>query len=186
MRTNKTSANRYLYWLTSLIVPKNVQNPYGSLMYVLNNLSFDVEARMDENRAADGRYLRTIFEDEMGTTCPIKSGQATFLEFLISMSDRVQSVLSQRDNMWEWFTYFLDRMGIAKCDDEWMAVNPDSSYFVERAVRTLNRHDYLPDGSHGGLFYIPDSPVDLRAMDLWTQMQIWAEKYYEDDPLYHD
>lgn len=185
-RTESRELDRYLQWIINTTGLKR----YGRLSAILFNVPFRSRIHMDENRAADGLYMREEYIDrhqgsEYDISCHL-DGHCSVLEFLVSFSDRVEEATSYRHDRRYWVSYFLRNMGLIDFDDRYFADNPGREGYVvesvmERLSKTLDRR-YSYDGSHGGLFILRKPPCDLRNVEYWWQMQYYVlERYMPKD-----
>ena len=125
---------------------------------------------LDANRAAAGLRLRDQFAYETGVyRSDVADGPCSVLEMLCALAEDVYDNCGQRTPIF-FLNAMLDNLGIVKNID-------NANYILDR---WLNR-DYEADGK-GSIFYIPNCQVDLRRMDVWSQMKFYISTYYPLDP----
>ena len=119
---------------------------------------------MDKNREQDGLYLRKLYYVEGLTSEP-----CSMLEMMVALALRIdQEFLGDTSprpicSTGAWFGEMCDSLEITNCLNEYE--------FAFKMERFMN-HQYSPDG-RGGLFYVPNAPMDLREMQIWDQMGAW-------------
>ncbi len=135
------------------------------LLKQLHAMEFSYINSMDYNRAVDGLELRYNFSPEL-SNCD--RSPCSVLEMLIALSEKCEGIAGdpdKGDRTAYWFWMMIENMELLSVTDR----NYDSLYVEERISIMMNRA-YEPDGSGGGLFYIPTTAYDLRKVELWYQM----------------
>lgn len=171
--------NRYFNWLLSLIHVHDTN--YSILLEKLYNTKFRYMRNipMDENREADGLTMRYNFGYICGYDNDLISNAlcdraCTVLEMLIALANREENILSismDDDRIDIWFSTMLKNLKLERYDND--------HYDDEAVSRILDiwmdrRYD---ECGRGNIFFIPEPIEDLRAVDIWTQLQ-WYIDYY--------
>lgn len=175
----------YFNWMVDLVHDKKIlgTKKYTKLLSRLAETNFVYTNRMDENRESDGidlRYSRFGWEYEINSyeidQC-FNPDHCSMLEMLIALAIRCEENFMQNNDHGnrtaKWFWKMIGTLGLGEMDD--------ISYNEEETDRILARflnHEYEPDG-RGGLFYIPDSAVDLRTVEIWCQLCWFLDGYLE-------
>lgn len=173
------NANRleqeYYEWLTDLI--PNWHNNYSTLLKCLYETPFRVTLLMDENRVGDGLSMRTRFVWSHGlgvTERDILKRQrpCSVLEVMIGLAQRFEeeymTQFSDEDTIETWFGPMIRSLGLDGYDDGHFDL-----YGFDRAMQAFFDRTYSPDGL-GSLFYIPGTTTDMRQVEIWQQMMLWA------------
>lgn len=170
----------YLEWLYSQVGPvdnKNLSTRYLKLTRLLYHKEFvwiddgRGDVSHDENRAADGKALRTAFLREnsayrrearasgwMDEPCDV-------LEMLIALAKKISYIDLEGRSTDDWFWIMIRNLELDIYTDA-TDVPPAEVYYV--LDRVLNR-EYDADGS-GGLFPIRGADVvDQRGVEIWYQ-----------------
>ena len=174
---------RYFQWLIDKIYDKKItkEKSYKRLLSILNDALFIYQIQMDENRKTDGidlRYSRFGWENNLNSSiidqCFDKD-DCSVLEMLVALAIRCEENFMQDNDRGnrtaKWFWKMVENMGLMSYDDD----NWDEDEVIFIIDRFLNR-EYEPDG-RGGLFYIPDTGVDLRDVEIWCQLCWYLDGY---------
>lgn len=164
----------YFDWLYEYVTKGRAhQNvSYRKLFKQLYETEFKFTVLMDINRAKDGVDLRYRFAmlKEDDSIVKILDGPCSVLEMIIALAIRCEdSIMDDTrygDRTAQWFWIMLHNLGIDNMLDD----NYDEKYVDEVLHRFIERR-YSPDGK-GGLFYIRNSPEDLRDVEIWIQL-LW-------------
>ena len=128
---------------------------------------------MDENRAYDGLSLRRRFEQEMAcelgiTDLYLANKPCSVLEMMIALSVRCEETImsdpSYGNRSGQWFWSMIVSLGLGGMTDQ-----KYNEEIVDDVIFRFLAREYDPDGK-GGLFTIPNCGVDLRNLEIWTQM----------------
>lgn len=170
--------SEYFNWLCAKV--QRVENPapsntHWNLLRELHNTEFIWIEMMDENRADDGRELRTEFLGQIGWSPDpdwLRLG-CSVLEMLIAFSRRAAFQTGRSAKKWFW--EFLDNLGLTAFND---AV-PDRFNDIPTILERFLWRTYEPDGT-GGLFPIPNTLQDYRKVEIWHQFcdYLDAHGYY--------
>jgi len=170
--------NLYFYWLCGLISQVGLESRLNLIRY-LHTLTFTYLIEMDRNRVGDAVSLRFRFAlekdisyDEIEAAFPFE--ECSVLEMMVGLAFRCEENLMtdyQKGNRTgEWFSYMLKSLGLYSMTDD--AFDEDSARHI---VNVFLCRDYCPDGL-GGLFYIENSTVDLRDVEIWRQAMLYFTK----------
>lgn len=178
---------KYYTWLCNLVGLEYNESDYSLLLKALHHKDFIWSVPNDDNRAFEGRELRSRFCDECNIV--FRNDQynelASMLELIIALAYRCESIMvDQNENipMRDWFWKLISNSGLDKFTDE---VYFDQYYgnsiddILEKIIhRTYNRNGY------GGLFPLKKHKKDQRRVELWYQMSSYlVENYYTEDVL---
>lgn len=156
--------NDYFDWLYFMVVPNG--GKFRKLLTMLHTMEFKYFVEYDENRASDGVNLRWYYVDDGGDDEILRWKEpCTVLEMLIALAMNMDKILGDRElDIVHWFWLMLDNLDLAWMKDD----KYDKAYVYGRVAMFLDR-EYEPDGN-GNIIYIPDSPDDLRDVEIWNQM----------------
>lgn len=171
--TRDTIINKYFKWLYDLVRGKRYSKSmsYEKLLMRLHDTEFIYSLLMDENRAEDGVDLRYRFGDEYDCLNEVDShltGPCSVLEMMVALALRCEEHImydpSYGDRTSQWFWGMIVNLGLGSMTDE--RFDRD---FVDKTIDVFLRREYEPNGE-GGLFTIKDCKFDLRAIDIWYQL----------------
>jgi hypothetical protein len=164
---------RYFQWLTGL-VSKKEPDQANWIYEKLDNTVFYWTIRYDENRAADGIFLREVFSNNHLLLKTNKS--ATLLEVIIGICKRMQSILSDETEE-ELSIYFWDLMKNLGLIDT--LKKGKRKFIIESTIiiTTFLSRNYNSNGE-GGLFPLNSASDDQRDVELWYQMMGYLEENY--------
>lgn len=176
----------YFRWLIGLIGDQYICGNYQRLLWKLFCTDYIWELELDENRAEDGLYFRSIFAQNMGLSendymylkglgCDT-SRPCSILEMFIALSRKAEDDLvhdpDYGDRTAQWFWEIMENLGLDLYDDY--------QFYEEEVDRILDiflHHKYANNGS-GGAFPIRNYTKDLRKTDLWWQMNAYMEEHF--------
>lgn len=171
----------YVIWLTEHIDAVPLLNLYEDLFWEFDREPFPVRIADDANRASDGLMLRKEYLAEGGILRLNHIQDASVLEVLVSLVDRVDYCLGLKMTKQEWMEMFIHNMGLESCTDERYAAMPDQTLDdIEQALDTTFYRRYNTDGLNGGLFVVPQTDKDMRRLSLFEQWNEFAK--YTDIP----
>lgn len=157
----------YLRQLKRLILPAPNHKHYHILINELFNKDFIPILGRDDNRAADGLYLR----EEFGSS--LDSRPCSMLEMLIALAGRFDGNSGfDPDEVWGNFWDMMRNIGLDQYDD----VNYSESE-VWSILYILENRTYNFNGK-GGLFPLKRPAYDQRKVEIWDQMQSWLIENY--------
>jgi hypothetical protein len=165
MDMTREISNRYLKNIIALVYDDRYGNSYKELFEYLYSKEFTWTIAMDRNRALDGIALRDTYGypgDPLDEPCSV-------LEMLIALASRIENQLmwnyEEGDRTSQWFWTMLTNLGLNALDDEHF----DISIAEQIVDRFLNR-EYDYNGEGGGLFVLNKPPADMRAVEIWFQV----------------
>lgn len=160
----------YKNWLID-IVTDNDHLYYNNLLDCLFHIEFIWSVNGDENRAADGIHLRSVFCDQMNLSNDILvDDPCSVLEMMIALAVRgSEDILWDGENNWTPYLFWtmIDNLGLEECTDGAF----DEAYVYEKIDIFLARK-YDKNGV-GGLFQIFPNPKNFQKLEIWYQMQFW-------------
>ena len=165
----------YFEWMYELVCGDRFAESisYRQLLTFLHDTEFVYFVPYDENRAAEGVYLRYRY-------CQIHdceelesyiTGPCSVLEMMIALAihceENIMDDPSKGDRTGQWFWNMITNMGLGSMSDtnfnEWL-VN-------DVVTRFLNR-EYDADG-RGGLFTVKNWNRDMRTAEIWHQLMAY-------------
>jgi hypothetical protein len=166
--------NQYFTWLyEQFFSPEEQLYPHRThwkLAKQLYEMEFTWVIPNDENRAADGLYLRYLFRLEKDldkTPMTWYEMPCSMLEMLIAIS--IRACFMEGGTASDWIWELLENVGVGK------RISSDAFYdgqvreAIDAAMRKVMQREYAFNGE-GGLFPILDSDQDQRKIELWYQM----------------
>ena len=172
-------SDAYYRWLTGLIGDGYIENNYQSLLWKLFNTAFYYELSFDENRAADGLFLRKIFlkETDLQAEPDLLGRCCSMLEMLVALARKAEDDIMYNpdfgDRTGYWFWVMIQNLGLDVYDDGYWFEGE-----VNRILDVFVHHRYRQNGSEGGAFPVRNKTRDLRKTDLWWQMNSYLEENY--------
>ena len=160
--------NEYFHWLADMVNIDLEEEPELSYLFLMRALfkkEFYWTIDFDEHRAMDGLYLREVFFDSK-----MDFGPCSVLEMLVALASRCdQDLLGDEENCTdEWFWDMITNLGL----DVFVDTEFDP-YAIEIILDRWLDRDYDQNGC-GGLFYTDDPDIDMRNLEIWSQLQIYA------------
>ena len=159
---------RYLTWLYSQVSSTRTRTgpkTYWNLFHQLFQTEFAWFVPNDDNRAEDGRALRTEWTGEEGIEADHEwlSLGCNFLELLIGLSRRLSFETDGDVSVWFW--QLIENLG--------MSGFTDARYFEAEEVDDITHRvmfrSYDRDGN-GGLFPLRRASKDQRKVEIWYQL----------------
>ena len=167
--------NLYFEWLYQLVCNDTYSRAasHRRLLMRLHSIDFTWIIDMDANRASDGIALRKRFEYRNALESGImdlyfQGRPCSVLEMMVALAIRSEEQFmfdpKLGDRTGQWFWSMIVSLGLGGITD----YKYDREYIDNVIFRFLTRN-YDRDGK-GGLFTIPNCDVDLRDVELWSQM----------------
>lgn len=173
--------HNYVDWLIEHIDAEPLLDIYEQLFWAFDRQPFPVRIVDDANRASDGLMLRKEYLAEGGILRLDHIQEASVLEVLVSLVDRVDYCLGLKMTKQEWMEMFIQNMGLESCTNEQYAAMTDQTlHDIECALDTTFYRRYNTDGLNGGLFVVPQTDKDMRRLSLFEQWNEFAR--YTDIP----
>lgn len=168
----------YMVWLTDIATGGHAKDcPFKKLFTQLMDTPFRwVDGiPLDENRANDGKSMRTKFIRHTGDTLEIPDDvPASVLEVMVALADRIEREImhngAEGDRTSIWFHAMVHSLGLDECTDD----GYDAPY-VNAVLQRFMTRAYDQNGA-GGLFTIsnPDfMSLPMPAMEIWQQANKW-------------
>lgn len=161
----------YFQWLCDIIR----MSDSNMLLEFLYNTPYIPYFKMDENRAGDGKELRTsymlnVLSPDEAFHYEVPNNPCNMLEMLIALATRMENTAEDPaygDRTKQWFWDMVVTMGLGEMVDSEF----DPRYVSAVIERFLN-NAYAPNGK-GGLFYVEENKRDMRKLDVWMQANIY-------------
>lgn len=168
----------YWIWLRKLIGandPESTWSKYFTLLWELHSTEFYSPVPMDENRATDGKELRSFFHEATGKDSSVIDGPCSIFEMLVALSRRYDGEVGDinASNVPDIFWGMVKRLGLDGMMDDFY--DPEK---VKLILMGLLDRTYEKDGT-GGLFPLVNPREDQRKVEIWYQMQAYI---IENDP----
>lgn len=161
----------YFGWLYHMMCDtRHGSISYRKLLKCLHGIEFVPPTERDINRAEDGVDLRYRYSyyNGLGNVPRELDGPCSMLEMVAALAIRCEDDIMENEEIGnrtsQWFWYMLINLGLGAMHDDRF----DDEYVYDRVDKFLNK-EYAPDGK-GGLFTIRNCDVDLRNVEIWTQM----------------
>ena len=176
--------NAYRNWMERLMK--------GSRYNVLFDIMYDTEFRWkddiprDSDRAANGRYLRVRFAEEIGASVNPEwlDWPCSFLEFLVALALAIEDNImydpavpdQETDIFWE----MMDNCGLSKLDNESLTLMGMDGYSrADKIMSTVMDRTYDYNG-YPGLFPLAKPAMNQRKVEIWYQANAYMfERYFE-------
>lgn len=173
--------HNYVDWLIEHIDAEPLLDIYERLFWTFDQEPFPVRIADDANRASDGLMLRKEYLAEGGILRLDHIQNASVLETLVSLVDRVDYCLGLKMTKQEWMEMFIHNMGLESCTNErYTAMTDQTLHDVRCALDITFYRRYNTDGLNGGLFVVPQTDKDMRRLSLFEQWNEFAR--YTDIP----
>lgn len=164
----------YIHWLENQLTSEGDRpdRSYFELVNVMFNTEFTWTISMDENRVADGMELRAEFAElhDVGRVEMLELGAPSFIEVLLGLSRRLAFVAGGTAPRWAWellVNLDLERM--------WDHLSRPKARRAEDILATVINRSYQPTGV-GGFFPLAWPDRDQREVELWSQLNAFAEE----------
>lgn len=173
----------YFTWLCSHVTSvtnRDRRHSHVRLLRLLHQTEFVYSVPNDEDRAADGIYLRSEFlagDDSYVADVDWMSMECSFLEMLIALAKRAEFKTDPDvvpDGVWGWFWIILENLDLRKYTDA-SFLDVDANLVVEEIsdiLRRVNYRDYTRNGD-GGLFPLAHARKDQRRTEIWEQLSAY-------------
>ena len=185
--TSKEINELYFKWLCGLVCEGSLATrlkDFRSLLFKLHQTEFTYSSRfpMDDNRSEDGIDLRYRFSYEnkydyriIATYIDIKP--CSVLEMLVALALRCEEQImgdneyGNRTGLWFW--QMIDNLGLDNMDEKHF-----DERLVEETVDIFMNREYERNGHGGNIFVVEDERYNLKAMEIWYQMNIYLRRKY--------
>lgn len=177
--TNERLQEEYFHWIYLLVANPNYAN-YSTLLRYLHTIDFTYTIPMDSNREGDGINLRYRFGDETNHSERIISRYldhhpCSILEMMAALALRCDETIAydfsvgSRTGLWFWS--MIENLGLGDMTDDSFNQN-----IVDTCIEDFLNRDYAPNGA-GGLFTVNHPMHDMRAVEIWYQMNWYMDEY---------
>lgn len=167
---------QYLTWLYAHIGNKHSRNTartHWKFARQLYTKEFIWLVPNDDNRAADGRGLRSIFlaEYEIVGPDPLWMDMGcSMLEMLIALAYRLQFITG--DEVFDWFWTLIENLGLSMRGTSDQQYTETLEKEIDDILNKVIWRTYTETGE-GGLFPVPETDQDQRNIELWYQMSAY-------------
>ena len=167
----------YFNWLYSKVASIDVASTpsitYYKLFRALHKTEYAWLVSGDDNRAAEGVYLRNDFlrESQLGGDALWPYVPCSVLEMLIALAQGASENTDFSTRTWFWI--MLENLGLNHMSDNHLGVRA----VVEEVLDTFIWRTYDEYG-RGGLFPLDDTERDQREVEVWYQ---FSEYVIEND-----
>ena len=153
----------YFEWLCELVC---ADNEYIELLKRLDSYDYIWYLILDENRAKGGLLLRERYAKETGVySLDVRSGSCTLLEMIIALAELMSDQIDGSEPS-ECFWMIIDNMNLRNA----------SIHKADTIIENFLSNNY--SNSNGGLFQLNRYYGDIRALDLYSQMNAWLEENF--------
>lgn len=172
----------YFHWILQKVGAD--ENGHMQLMRYLFNKEFHYTMIMDANRSQDGISLRYHFGYEcaipdMDIAVLIDQSECSVLEMIAALAIRSETDMMYNsmlgDRTYIWFWDMIESLGLKRYDD---AHFPKRESTLNRIVDRFINREYEPSG-RGGIITLSNPFVDMRTVDIWTQLSFKQNEYLE-------
>ena len=179
--TKRDIEERYFKWICEVMGKEN-SHKYSKLLRYLFDREFEYSIDKDENRAIDGIELRHRFGRIKDIPFDIVDNALDYkpcsvLEMLAALCIRIEESIMANpqygDRTAYWFWDFIFNLGLKNMYDENF-----KDYYVEVVINRFLKRDYASNG-RGGLVVVYRPGVDLRAVEIWYQVQWYLSEFEE-------
>lgn len=170
MTTKPSPFEVYLGWLEPQVGVDRQPRSYSDLVRLLGNKEFVWLVPHDNNRIADGLDVRREFAEETGVIGDL--GPCSVLDILVVLSRRLAFIAGGAPPGWAW--QLLCNLELHKSADP---IGPRKSMRVNEILEVLVWRTYSKDGQ-GGFFPLAWPDQDQREVELWYQMEYYADEIH--------
>lgn len=166
----------YFVWLcrqAGVVRRRARKDNWWKLMRLLHRKEFLWFVPNDDNRAADGKFLRREFLEETGADHDhfFLDINCSVLEMLVGVARRLEFM--QEDDVTHWFWVLLGHLRLDSYNDSTKLPAEQ----IDDILDALIWRTYSPTGD-GGLFPLKDPSVDQRGVEIWQQMSAFVIQEY--------
>ena len=173
--------DEYFEWLCELVDIQRFSKhlTYRKLLMHLHNIEFTWTIPRDDNRADDGIQLRRRFglvRDDLSLQKYLR-GSCSVLEMMVALAVRCEesimddALLGNRTGQWFWG--MIHNLGLSPMTD-----NRFDREFVDDVIARFLNREYESNG-RGGLFTVRNNMYDMRAVEIWSQLNWYLDEYIE-------
>lgn len=168
---------KYYQWLIKNFCKHN--DNYGFLLRRLWDKEFYSLVKNDENRIADGLYLRYEYcmDKKIEALDKLSSTGCRVLEVLIALSLKGISSISEKKThilSSDFFWIMIKNLGLEDFNDEYVIKFGEPLNEIEFILNRFLDRKYDFDGKNGGLFPLNlHTNFDIRKKEIWEQMNLF-------------
>lgn len=175
--------NKYFNWLSDTVCEDryHADISYKKLLTQLHATEFTYSIPRDKNRAEDGISLRYhfarsgIIDEPVDYILECLAGPCSVLEMMVALARRCENDYMDDpeygDRTAQWFWAMITNLDLGNMIDDWYDKNR-----VDRTIRRFLNREYDRDG-RGGLFRVRNSTVDMRTIEIWSQMFYFLDTF---------
>ena len=175
--------NTYFQWLYNWMSGErhHYDVSFKRLLMQLHDTEFTYTIRNDQNRAEDGMNLRYRFAKSGVIDEPVDyileclAGPCSVLEMMVALARRCENDYMDDpeygDRTAQWFWAMITNLDLGNMIDDWYDKNR-----VDKTIRRFLNREYDRDG-RGGLFRVRNSTVDMRTIEIWSQMFYFLDTF---------
>ena len=166
MTTPLNVERQYFNWLLDRVGAEK----HNSLCLHLYETDFNWFVPNDDNRAEDGKLLRTDFLDEFKITAyqPWIGRKCSMLELILGISLRLSYDTDYNADIWFW--EILQNLNLTQYKDDYYDRSVERH--VDKVLAKVNDRTYTRKG-FGGLFPLNNTNEDQRKVEIWYQMSAY-------------
>lgn len=170
----------YVSWLHNHFATPNNHNPSTSrqlLVEQMYNKPFLWIVKGDDNRAIDGRYLRTDYTHLTGLAVD-HDEPCNFLEMVVALAQRIDydTSFSETYGVAEWVIEMLRNAQLWGYTNERYSGDEMTHEVVDEILDEIVNRTYLPNGQ-GGFFPLRNPPADQTTVELWYQKAAYLNEH---------
>lgn len=175
----------YFLWLCKLV--KAEDSNYLYLLNKLHSIEFYWTVDNDDNRAEDGKALRSKFISETGLEVYTDLDSqflyrpCSVLEMLIALACRwendVMVDIKEDTDASKWFWIMIDNLGFFREEFDDKHFDDRKSKEILKRVYNLLDRKYNADG-FGGLFPLRNPLKDQTKVEIWYQINSYFNENY--------
>lgn len=155
---------------------------------VLHNIEYRSTIEEDDNRIRDALSMREDYINSAPYDMDIdeltdedvlylRGMSVSVFEIMMCLARRIEEIFEDNnkgDRTKEWFYMFLKNLDI----DDIMSqrYSFDRERFIKESIDKWLDREYEANGENGNIFIISDPLLDLRRIQTWDQMQVWASE----------
>jgi hypothetical protein len=160
----------YLLWLEPQLGVDQQPRRYSNLIRLLGTKPFVWLVPHDNNRIEDGLDIRREFYAK--TSIKGDLGPCSVLEVLVALSRSLSFIADGSASGWAW--QLLCNLNLDKVPDP---IGPKKARTTDEILEALVWRTYSKDGQ-GGFFPLAWPEQDQRDVELWYQMQYYADEIH--------
>lgn len=177
MTTRPPAQELYFKWLYDQICPVEEGfdgRSYWGLADIMYEKEFTWFIPNDDNRVADGEFLRLTWLDQAPYSVVREVGDSynewasNMLEVMVALAQRIWlEDPNENSSLSKWFWKLMRNIGLWPYNDDIYkkADEPIVSHILDKVIQ----RDYAPNGE-GGLFPLRNPRADQRGVEIWYQM----------------